>query len=125
MPSGQFVTLTWHVPGTLGADLAIKQTMGFDAQLVHVSAVGSNAYAAGLSIGTASDATAHLAKSSIGVSGTPVEFDYDNFATYSSKAYPRLSKGAVLALALDYNYNNGGSAQASADVTITATLMVG
>ena len=125
MPTEQAVTHTWHVPGTLGADLAIRLALPFDAQLVHVSAVGSNTYAAGLSIGTGTDAIAHMAKKSIGVSGTPVEFDFDDFATYANKAYPRLSKGAVLALALDYDYNGGGGANASANVTIVAELLVG
>jgi hypothetical protein len=123
--SDQTLMLSYHVPGTLAADLNIRFKVPHDMQLIHVTAQGSNAYAAGLSIGTASDATAHLAKSSIGVSNVAVDFDFDNFATYSSQAYPRISKATYLCLALDYDYNTGGSSQASADVTITLTLLKG
>ena len=125
MPSGQLLTLTWHVPGTLAADLDIRQKMPYDAQLIHVSAVGSNAAAAGLEIGIGTDADAHMVKKSIGVSRTPVEFDVDDFTGASTKTYPRISKGAQLIFTLDYNYNGGGGASASADVTITATLAQG
>jgi hypothetical protein len=125
MPSGQITTLTWHIPGTLAADLAIRQKMQFDAQLIHVSAVGSNAYAAGLQIGTASDAEAYLVKRSIGTSGIPVALTLANFVNGSSGAYPRITAGSALCLALDYDYNGGGSGSASANVTITLTLLVG
>ena len=125
MPSSQLLTLTWHVPGTLSADLNIRQKMPYDAQLIHVSAVGSNAAAAGLELGIGTDTDAHMVKKSIGVSGTPVEFDLDDFTGAASKTYPRISKGAQLVAVLDYNYNGGGGASASADVTITLTLAQG
>ena len=125
MPSGQFVTHTWHVPGTLAANLSIRLKMAFDAQLIHVSTVGSNAYAAGLQIGNGTTAEAYMVKKSIGVSGTPVVFDLDDFVDAATKTYPRLTKGNILALALDYDYNGGGSAQASADVTIVAAMIAG
>jgi hypothetical protein len=125
MPSRQKFTHAWHVPGTLGADLDIRFTAPSNCTLVHVSAVGSNAYAAGLTIGTSDSAAEFMAKSSIGVSGTPVEFGFDDFATYASKAYPRIEDGDIVIFALDYNYNNGGSANASADVTIVATFLEG
>jgi len=125
MPSGQAVTHTWHVPGALGADLNIRTTMPFDAQLVHVSAVGSNAYGAGLTIGNSGTAAAYMAKKTIGVSGTPVEFAYADFVAYATKAFPRITKGTILVLALDYDYNGGGGANASADVTIVAELLIG
>jgi hypothetical protein len=121
----QDILLSYHIPGTLGADLDIRFKAPFDMQLVKVTAQGSNTAAAGLSIGTASDATAHLAKSSIGVSNTAVDFDFDNFATYTNKAYPRISKDAYLCLALDYDYNGGGGANASANVTLTLHLLKG
>ena len=125
MPSGQITFLTWHIPGTLAADISIRHTLPFDAQLVHVSAVGSNTAAAGLEIGIGSSAAAYMAKKSIGVSGTPVEFDLDDFTTWTGKAYPRLAKGGILAFALDYDYNAGGGALASANVTIVAELLIG
>ena len=125
MPSRQKFVQTWHVPGTLSADLNIRYTAPSNCTLIHVSAVGSNAYAAGLTIGTSASAAEFMAKSSIGVSNTPVEFDFDNFATYTNKAYPRIEDGDVVIFAVDYNYNGGGSANASADVTIVATFLEG
>ena len=124
--SDQTLMLSYHVPGTLGADLNIRVKAPHDMQLIHASAQGSGAAAAGLSIGSATDATAYLAKSSIGVSNVAVDFDFDNFATYAaSQAYPRISKNTYLCLALDYDYNGGGGAVASADVSITLTLLKG
>ena len=125
MPSGQKFTMSWHVAGALAADLNIRFKMPTPAQLVHVSAVGSNTAAAGLTIGTAGDADAYMAKKSIGVSGTPVGFDYTDFATYADKAYPRPTAGTNIVFALDFNYNGGGNALASADVTIVATFLEG
>ena len=119
----------YHVSGSLGADLAIAFTAPFDMTLLHVSAVGSNAYAAGLEIGDSADPNEYLVKADIGVSGTPVEFDGDNFVDTAGdthgRYYPRIADGTVVELALDFNYNGGGSAQASADVTIVLTFAQG
>jgi hypothetical protein len=119
----------FHVPGALGADLAIAWTVPSDCHLVHVSAVNSTAYAAGLSIGTSAAATGWLTKHSIGTANTPVEFDLDDWdgtlVTDSGNEYPQFADGTIIALALDYNYNGGGAAQASADVTIVLTFQEG
>jgi hypothetical protein len=119
----------YHVSGALGADLNIRFTAPFDCTLLHVSAVNSTAYAAGLTIGDSSDADEYLTKSNIGVSNTPVEFDGDDFVDTSGNThhlyYPRIADGTVVVIALDYNYNGGGSAQASADVTIVLTFAEG
>jgi hypothetical protein len=123
--SDQTIMLSYHVPGTLGADLNIRFKAPHDMQLIHVSAQGSGVAAAGLSIGTATDAAIHLAKASIGVSNVAVEFDFEDFVAYANKAYPRIAKSAYLCLALDYDYNAGGGSVASADVTITLTLLKG
>ena len=114
--------VAFHVPGALGADLSINWTAPFDCQLIHVSAVNSTAYAAGLEIGDSSDADEYLTKSNIGVSGTPVEFDGDDFVDSAGNShnryFPHIADGTVICIDLDFNYNGGGSAQASADVTI-------
>jgi hypothetical protein len=113
---------SYHVVGTLGADWNIRFYLPFDAQLIHVSAVGSNAYAAGLNIGSSSDTDAYLTKSDIGVSNTPVEFDRDDFV---GDQYPHIADGTIIVLQLDYNYAGGGSANASADVTVVLTFTEG
>jgi hypothetical protein len=113
---------TYHVTGALAADLNIRFKAARDMTLVHVSAVGSNAYQAGLQLGTGAAAEAHLAKASIGASNTPVEFGRANFV---DQQYPRLQKGDIFALALDYDYNNGGASQASANVSLVLTFVEG
>jgi hypothetical protein len=117
----------FHVPGTLGADLAIVWTVPSDCTLKHVSAVGSNAYGAGLEVGTTGDANGYITKYTIGVSSTPVqkeaESDFDG--ALANSAYPHITDGTVMKLTLDYNYNGGGSANASADVTIVLTFIEG
>ncbi|MBN1640373.1 MAG: hypothetical protein JXA09_03985 [Anaerolineae bacterium] len=122
-------THTIHVPGTLGADLAVYWTVPSPCTLVHVSAVGSNSAAGGLSIGTSADADGYLTKCSIGVSNTPVEKAFTDFdgalLTNPGHEPPHVSDGDVLAVALDYDYNGGGSASASADVTIVLTFVEG
>ena len=125
MPSRQKFVMSWHVAGTLAADLNIRFKAPSNCTLVHVSAVGSNSKPAGLTIGTSDDADEFLTKKAIGASNVPNEFDFDDFATYANKAYPRIEDGDVVILALDYDYNGGGSASASADVTIVATFLEG
>ncbi|HEC61440.1 MAG TPA: hypothetical protein ENI27_04220 [bacterium] len=115
------------MPGTLGADLNVRFTAPFDMTLKHVSAVGSNAYAAGLNIGSSSDEDGYLTKYDIGVSDTPVQkealTDFDGALALSQ--FPRISDGDIVVLVLDYNYNGGGGANASADVTIVLTFLEG
>ena len=112
----------FHVPGTLAADLAIRFTVPFDCQLIHISAVSSDADAAGLTVGNSTTAAAYLAKASCGVSGTPVEFDRDNFV---DGQYPHIAKGTIFAAAVDHDYNAGGGASDSADLTLVFTFTEG
>ena len=120
-------TNTFHVPGTLTADLAIVWTVPSDCTLVHVSAVVTDANAAGLEVGNSSDDDAYVTKFSMGVSGTPVEksapSDFDG-ATADSN-YPHIADGTVMKLTVDYNYNGGGSGAASDDPTIVLTFIEG
>jgi hypothetical protein len=121
--------VAYHVPGTLAADLSIEWTAPCDCTLLHVSACNSTAYAAGLEIGDGSDADEYLTKQDIGVSGTPVEFDGDDFVDTAGDThhlyYPRIAAGTVICIDLDFNYNGGGSANASADVTLVLTFAEG
>ena len=120
-------TQAFHVPATLTADLAIVWTVPSDCTLVHVSAVASDANAAGLEVGTTTDDDAYIKKYSIGVSGTPVQkeatTDFDG-ATADSE-YPHILDGTVMKLTLDFNYNDGGAGAASDDVTIILTFVEG
>jgi hypothetical protein len=115
-------THTYHIPGTLGADLNIRFKLPCNAQLLHVSATGSNAAAAGLSLGHAADGAAYMTKKAVGVSGAPAIFDRDDFV---GSQFPHIARGSVFTAALDYDYNNGGSASASADITLVFTFTEG
>lgn len=113
----------FHIPGTLGADIAIKSTVPSNCSLIHVSAVASNDSDATIKIGTSADDDGFLAAVAIGDSGTPVEFDLDDFdgalLTDAGKEYPRLSDGDILTIDLDYD---GGSGTAAQNVTIVLTF---
>jgi hypothetical protein len=118
--------VAFHVTGTLTADLNIRWTAPCDLTLLHVSAVASDANAFGINVGDSDDTDEYLTKSSAGVSGTPVEFDGDDFvdtagATHT-KYYPRIAAGTVVVIEVDYNYNGGGAGAASDDPTIVLTF---
>ena len=117
----------FHVPGTLGADLAIVWTAPFDCQLIHASAHVSDANAAGIEIGTTTDPNGYMTTWSSGVSGTPVQkeaiTDFDGAIALSQ--FPHIADGDVLAITVDYNYNGGGSAAACDDFSIVLTFTEG
>jgi hypothetical protein len=63
--------LSYHIPGTLAANVTIYWTAPFDCTLRHVSAVASNDSDATLIIGTSADTNGFLESTTIGDSGTP------------------------------------------------------
>ena len=109
----------FHVPGTLSADLAIVWTAPSPCQLVHVSAVGSNANSGLITIGTTSDTDAYLESASIGDSNVPVEFDLDDFV---GDQYPDIADGDVLEIVLDHD---GATGTATDDFTVVLTFVEG
>ena len=111
--------MAFHVPGTLSADLAIVWTAPAGAQLVHVSAVGSNANDGLMTIGTTSNPDAYLESASIGDSSVPVEFDLDDFV---DDQYPVISDGDVCTIVLDHD---GATGTATDDFTVVLTLLEG
>jgi hypothetical protein len=119
-------TQAYHVPGTLAADLAIKWTAPFDCTLLHVSAVGSNANNGLLTIGDSADPDEYLTSSSIGDSGTPAEFDGDDFVDTAGNThgryYPRIVDGTIVAIALDHD---GVGGTATHDFTLVLTFAEG
>jgi hypothetical protein len=112
-------TMAFHVPGTLSADLSIIWTAPAGAQLVHVSAVGSNANNGLITIGTTSDADAYLESASIGVSDVPVEFELADFV---GDQYPVIADGDVCTIVLDHD---GAGGTATDDFTVVLTLLEG
>ena len=122
-------THTIHVPGQLSANVVATWNVPSGCQLVHVSACQSDADAAGLTIGDESDPDEHLTIQSFGVSGTPAEFDGDDFVDSDGNShtryYPALSDGDTIVVTIDYDYNAGGDGGAASDVTVVLTFVEG
>lgn len=112
-------TISFHIPGTLSANVTPVWTAPFDCQLIHVSATATNNSDATLSIGTVASAAAYLAASTIGDSSDPAEFDRDNFV---GSQFPHIAKGTDVMLTLDYDGSAGTAAQ---NVTIVLTFTEG
>ena len=117
---------SYHIPGTLSANVVITFTAPFDCTLLHVSACGSNANDGLLIIGDSSDDDEYLTSSSIGDSGTPAEFDGNDFVDTSGNSharyYPRIVDGTVVVITLDYD---GASGTATDDFTLVLTFAEG
>ena len=126
MPSGQRFTVAFHVPGTLTANLGIRWTVPHGCTLLHVSAVGSNANNGLLTIGHSTDSDEYLTSSSIGDSGTPEEFDGDDFVDADgvthTRYYPHIADGTVVVATLDFDGDAGTAAQ---NVTLVLTFTEG
>jgi plastocyanin domain-containing protein len=112
----------FHIPGTLAANVTIKWTAPFDCQLIHVSAVGSNANGGELTVGDSTDADGYITAFTIGDSGTPVEKEAltDFNGALAGSQYPHISDGDIIALALDYD-GDGGTATNDFTVVLTFT----
>lgn len=121
--------VSFHVAGTLSADLNIRWTAPCDCTLLYVSAVSSDANAFGINVGLSSDTDEFIQKSDAGVSNTPVEFGsadfYDSDGVQPGVYYPRISDGDILVIEVDFNYNGGGAGAASDDPTIVLTFAEG
>ncbi len=112
---------TFHVPGTLAADVAIKFKAEADMTLKHVSSCISNAGDTRIKIGNSDDDDAYLALNHalIGESGSPAEIDRDDFV---GGQYPHISKGTIVTVDVDYD---GASGTAGANLTLVLTFTEG
>jgi hypothetical protein len=106
---------TYHVPGTLTANINIRFTAPMDCTLLHVSAVASNASSATLTIGDSDDTDEYLTASDVGDSNVPNEYDGDNFVDTAgnthTRYYPRIVDGTVVVITVDYDGDGGTAAQ--------------
>lgn len=114
-----------HVPGT-GVDMNAYFIAPSDCQLVHVSAVSSAAQNGTFQIGDSSDQDEFLTASAIGDSGTPNEFDGDDFVDAAgnthSRYYPRITDGTIVRVSVD---TDGGVSGTADDLTIVLTFVEG
>lgn len=126
MPSGQIFTLAFHIYAALSDDAVIWWTAPFDCTLLHVSAVATNNSDGTLTIGDSSDADEYLTSNTLGDSGTPAEYDGNDFVDADgnthARYYPRITDGTVCRITIDYDGDGGTAAE---DVTIVLTLAVG
>ena len=115
---------SYHIPGTLSADINIRFTVPFDCQLVHVSSVASNDSDATLAVGSSADTDGYITAGVIGDSNTPVEKEAltDFAGALAVNQYPHITDGTIVVLTLDYDGATGTAAQ---DVTIVLTFTEG
>jgi hypothetical protein len=117
---GDFFLFTHHTPGTLAANQSIKFVLPFDASLVFVSAVGSNANNGILDVGNSSAAEAYVKDLDIGDSGTPATVDADT--EFESDVFPHITAGTIIVAGLDFDGAGGTAAQ---DFTLVLGFMKG
>ena len=117
---GTRVTYTYHTAGTLAANHSFTFTLPFDAQLVHVSAVGSNASSGILDVGYTGALEAYVLNKDIGDSGVPGCVDAPD--EFVGGNYPHIAAGTVIVATLDYD---GAGGTAAADFTLVLTFTEG
>ena len=117
---------SYHIPGTLSANLDIRVKMPIPCSLVHSSAVASNDSDATLKLGTSVDDDGFLVACVIGDSQVPVEkkrADFDGaLLTEAGKENPRLAAGDIFVATLDYD---GAAGTAAQNVTLVFTFKEG
>lgn len=117
---GNHITWSFHVPGTLAANVNIRFVVPVDCRLSRISAVASNDSDATMTFGISSDTDSILASTTIGDSNVPAEFDRDNWAAANETA--ELAKGEIAVLTVDFD---GASGTAAADLTVVITALEG
>jgi hypothetical protein len=93
----------------LAANHSFKFKLPFDASLVFVSAVGSNANNGILDVGTSSTADLYVSNLDVGDSGTPAVIDEDT--EFESDVFPHITAGTIIATVLDYDGAGGTAVQ--------------
>jgi hypothetical protein len=117
---GNTFTRSFHVPGTLAANIVIVFTVLEDCKLVGLSAVGSNANSGLLTLGNSSTADAYLTSLSIGDSDTPVTKSAKG--DFVGSQYPHIAAGIVFKATLDFD---GAGGTATHDFTLDLVFLEG
>ena len=110
---GTFFTVSYHTAGTLAANHAFKFKLPLDAQLIFVSAVGSNSNNGILDVGKSDGLEAYVKDLDVGDSGTPALVDEEG--EFEGDVYPHITKGTIIVASLDFD---GASGTAVADFTL-------
>lgn len=121
---GMKLSQTFHITGTLTANVSMTVGMEAGATLIAVSCVGSNAHDATLDVGTSVDTDGVLAGKDIGDSNTPTIYrpvDWNGALATANQPY-HFVKDDILQVAVDYD---GSSGTAIADLTLVLTFLEG
>jgi hypothetical protein len=114
---------SYHVPGALSGNVVIRFKMPCNATLIHVSAVQSDTNQGTVKVGDSSDNDEYLTASALGLSGTPAEYDGNDFVDTSgnthTRYYPRIAKGTIVLVTI-----TDGSGHAH-DPTVVLTFAEG
>lgn len=117
--------MAFYVPGT-GVDWAARFTVPSDCQLVHASAVSSASQNGTFTLGDSADVDEYLTSSNIGDSGTPNEFDGDDFVDADGNShnryYPHITDGTIFVITVD---TDGGASGTADDTCIVLTFVEG
>jgi hypothetical protein len=112
-------TLSFNIQGTLAANHTVSWIAPFDCTLLHVSASNTTANAGTLKIGDSADDDEYLTSSNFGVSGTPAEYDGDDFVdtagNLATRYYPRIVDGTIVLVTI----TDHASHMAAATVVLT------
>jgi hypothetical protein len=117
---GNHIIWSFHVPGTLAANVAVRFAVPVDCRVTHISAVAGNDSDATMTFGVSTDTDSILAATTIGDSGVPGVFDRADWAAANETA--ELAKGDIAVLTVDYD---GASGTAAVDLTVTITALEG
>jgi len=110
---------SYHIPGTLTANITPRFTAPVNCTLLHASVVASNDSDATLKIGNSADDDAYLAATVVGDSGVPMVYSRQDFV---GEQYPRITAGEVVVITLDFDGSSGTAAQ---NVTLVLTFAEG
>ena len=108
-----------YIPGTLTGNHIVTFELPFDAQLIHVSAVASNASNGLITIGNSDDDDIYLDDSDLGDSADPAEYGRTDFI---NDQYPHIANGTIIKVTIDYD---GASGTAAQNVFVVLTFSVG
>ncbi len=114
------VTYTYHTAGALAADHQFIFTLPFDAQLVGVSAVGTNVNNAILDVGTTATQEAYVKDLDVGDSSVPASLTAPS--GFVGGNYPHLTAGTVVRAYLDFD---GAAGTAVQNFTLVLTFTEG
>lgn len=117
---GNHITWSFHVPGTLAANVNIRWEVPVDCTVTKISAVTSNNSDATMIFGISSDTDSIIASTTIGDSNVPVEKTRADFASTNERG--NLTAGEIAVLTVDFD---GSAGTAAADLTVVITALEG